>query len=567
MRCTGARARQQGRVGVHLSRVAGSRGRIRAHPMVDEEQGRALRAAVGPAGRGQVGLGGQQRRAREAVRRLLREALVGRLVPGRGAGPVLGQHHEPVVGLDHLAQSRPVTVVRRREDVAREVGVADGLHVVGRRDVVLVDDDDHVGGMGDEEVVHVVEAARQRRRAELAQRVAEVHAALALAMEAQPLADAQRGGEALVAHAVLVLDEVEVLAAVDERAHPAAGEPVGVVGVPEQAADPVLELAGDRAILLGGEPALERRRHRVVRGREDHLVEGLVAQARVAVACGDRGRGRARAAPAQEGDDRAGDEQHGDRRHREAPGAATEPAGSPLPRRRLLLGIGRPVDQPQDRLDALVGDVDADERRGDLDRRQRLGDDERPDRDQRHGAHDPCPRRGRLGGGDPPRAQQRPLDRHRANQRRRGGGHHGARARQDPSEGAQVGEEGSPHRGGGRTIVGIVELAERDRSGDRVRDDDQHPDGDQRHPELRRRPAAVARDHERRDGRRERQRRQDDRRRCGHRSRCARRCPAPSRCRDGRPRSGRCPRARARAAAAARSTPQRRPCRRRRPSA
>src|SRR6478752_6041922 len=56
-----AGAGQQRRVRVDPGRVAGSRCGIGAHPVVDEEQRRARRAAVRPAARRPVGLRGQQR--------------------------------------------------------------------------------------------------------------------------------------------------------------------------------------------------------------------------------------------------------------------------------------------------------------------------------------------------------------------------------------------------------------------------------------------------------------------------------------------------------------------------
>ena len=60
--------------------------------------------------------------------------------------------------------------------------------------------------------------------------------------------------------------------------------------------------------------------------------------------------------------------------------APAQPGRAPLARR-LLGRVGRPVDEPQDRFDALVGDVDPEERRGHLERRERRRDHEGADRD------------------------------------------------------------------------------------------------------------------------------------------------------------------------------------------
>jgi hypothetical protein len=77
------------------------------------------------------------------------------------------------------------------------------LHEVGGRHVVLVDHHDDLARVGDEELVDVVEAVGERRGPELAEAVAEVHPALALAAEADPGAQAQRRGERVRAHPVL----------------------------------------------------------------------------------------------------------------------------------------------------------------------------------------------------------------------------------------------------------------------------------------------------------------------------------------------------------------------------
>ena len=188
----------------------------------------------------------------------------------------------------------------------------------------------------------VVEPVAQRRRAELAERVAQVHPALAAPAEAEPLAQPQRGVDALLAHAVLLDRPDDVLGAGEVRSRPPVGEPVGVVRVEQQASDPVLELPADRALLERGEPARQRRRHRVVRRRQHHLVERPVAQLVVPVAAGDRRRRRGRAAAGVERGERARDDERGDRRH-DDPRQATD-------RRHLGVRRRRPVDEPQEHL-------------------------------------------------------------------------------------------------------------------------------------------------------------------------------------------------------------------------
>ena len=173
----------------------------------------------------------------------------------------------------------------------------------------------------------------------------------------------------LGAHAVLGR-RLRAASAAEVGAHPAAGEPVAVVGVEQQAADAVLELAADPALLLRRVPARQRRRHRVVgRGQRD-LVERAVAQLRRAVARRHRLRGRLGAAAGAEGADAPPRSAPPRRRHREAARArrlaGAGVSGTPAP--------PRPVDHAQDDLEPLVEHVDADERDRDLQRGQRPRD-------------------------------------------------------------------------------------------------------------------------------------------------------------------------------------------------
>ena len=105
----------------------------------------------------------------------------------------------------------------------------------------------------------------------------------------------------------------------------------------------VLELARDRAVLLGGEPAGERGGHRVVRGDERDAVERAVAQLDVAVArVRPRRRGR-RAARAEEGgDDGDRESARGERdqaaTRRDRPPGVGAGGGAPPRRRRVSAG-------------------------------------------------------------------------------------------------------------------------------------------------------------------------------------------------------------------------------------
>ena len=130
-----------------------------------------------------------------------------------------------------------------------------------------------------------------------------------------------------------------------------------VVGVDHQAADAVVELAGDRLLLHGREPARQRHRHRVVRHRDRHPVEGAVAELRRGRCSRPRPGPRWWSPPVP---------------RNAATTAMTTTAGTTaMARRRTskrLSGAGRrpalgvllrPVDQPQDRAHALVDQVDA----------------------------------------------------------------------------------------------------------------------------------------------------------------------------------------------------------------
>ena len=227
----------------------------------------------------------------------------------------------------------------------------------------------------------------------------------------------------------------------------------------------------------------QRRRHRVVRGRRARPRRAGGRTARRGRCSARRGApARSAPPPAQEGGDGRRRRAARRRRHRDARRGARRPAGAPA--RRLLLGIGRAVDQPQERLDALVERVDAEERRGDLERRQRLRRSRARRPRQRDGARSTrSQRRGRLGGHDPPRRAARPP---RGSSGRISDAAAAATTAPQPAS-SQPNVRRSPRKAShtarrGRALVGIVEPAERDRAGDRVRDDDRDAGGGQRRP-------------------------------------------------------------------------------------
>ena len=193
-----------GRVGVHAARrwTGCGTGSV-VIQWLTRNSGAVGRPAVGPAGRaspaGSVSCDGPA----ERERRLLEDRLVGRVVPGAAPARFSARN----------STRWPLSIISRSVGQRPVVGPAVGELARGRRRGprrrsprarrVLVDDDEHLARVGDEELADVVEHRRERRGAELAERVAEVHAALALAGEAEPVADPQRRVDRLRADAVL----------------------------------------------------------------------------------------------------------------------------------------------------------------------------------------------------------------------------------------------------------------------------------------------------------------------------------------------------------------------------
>ena len=165
-----------------------------------------------------------------------------------------------------------------------------------RRHIVLVDHHHHSAGVRDEERVQVLEHRGEPGGAELAERVTEVHAALSLALEPEPVPDAQGGLHGFVAHTVRLSPPAQLVGAAEVRADLAVREAVGVVGVDLQAADAIVQLVGDRPLLHGRVPAGEWHGHRVVGRRERNAVEGRSHSSHTAVAGPLGGRRRRRSA-------------------------------------------------------------------------------------------------------------------------------------------------------------------------------------------------------------------------------------------------------------------------------
>jgi hypothetical protein len=117
--------------------------------------------------------------------------------------------------------------------------------------------------------------------------VAKEDLALATAVVADPLAQALRRLDELLAE--LVGDLGAALGVVVEIGRHPARRLEAVVGVDQQGADAVLELAPEAMALPGKKPAgLASGRHRVVRCRERDSVQAAIAELAVAVARVDR---------------------------------------------------------------------------------------------------------------------------------------------------------------------------------------------------------------------------------------------------------------------------------------
>ena len=188
--------------------------------------------------------------------------------------------------VDHLAKRLPAAGHWAGVGELGHARVLHGSYEVLGRHVVLVDHHDNGTGVRHQERAHVLEHRLEWCGSELAERMAQVHPALALTLEPQPVADAQRGRHGVVAHPVDLGLLAELLGAPEIRADLAVRKAVGVVGVDQEAAHAVVELVADRALLLGGVPAGQRHGHRVVGGR----------RARPRRACGRTARcGRCRA--------------------------------------------------------------------------------------------------------------------------------------------------------------------------------------------------------------------------------------------------------------------------------
>ena len=383
--------------------------------------------------------------------------LEGRVVPGLRARLALRQEQHPPAAVERLAEGRPLAGDRAAVHEVAEARVQDRLGEVLGRDVVLVHHHHELVRVGHEEVAQVREHGGQRGRADLAEGVAQVQAALALAGESEPGPDPQPGVERLLADAVLLHRGLRLRPLDELRAHPAAGKPVAVVGVDQQPADAVVELIGDGRVLLGREPAGERHRHRVVRRGEHQLVDRLAAELVVPVARPAVRRGDRRAAAAHERADRERHDQGAGQRRDQPPPAATA---------RAALGalLGRPVDEAEDRRHALVDQVGAGQRQEQLDDGVARHQHHHPGRDQAEPAQPAQQRalgldRQPCGGGSQRRSERRRLQVGRSGCR-----HHGAAPREDPRGSPQVHEVGVPDRTRRRAGLGPVHRVERERA-------------------------------------------------------------------------------------------------------
>jgi hypothetical protein len=215
--------------------------------VVDEQQRSGRPAAVRLAARRGLELGG----GAEVERRLLHHRRL--VVDPRGAArPVLGEHEDALVAVDHVPQRRPRARGAAAVDLVDEAARADHPRCVGRARVVLDRQHEHLLGVADEEPVHLPEGVERPRRADFAQRVAEEDVALARPGVADAPADALRRRHEALADLGHELRPRGVLA---RQVGPHSTRPADpVVGVDEQGVDALAQLRGDPGVLRREQP-------------------------------------------------------------------------------------------------------------------------------------------------------------------------------------------------------------------------------------------------------------------------------------------------------------------------
>ena len=126
--------------------------------------------------------------------------------------------------VDHLAKRLPAAGHRPGVGELGHARVLHGSYEVLGRHVVLVDHHQHGTGVRHQERAHVLEHRLERCGSELAERMAQVHPALALTLEPEPVADAQRSRHGVVAHPVELGLLAELLASSRNTCGPCRSE-------------------------------------------------------------------------------------------------------------------------------------------------------------------------------------------------------------------------------------------------------------------------------------------------------------------------------------------------------
>ena len=229
--------------------------------------------------------------------------------------------------------------------VGQEPGVLERRLDRVRRHVVLHDHNQHLVGTTPKEAFDHPQLLAERLGPELAERVAEVEPRLAVELAGadatrHPVGDAQRLGAEGLRHLVAI---GALGAQIRSHAFSRRVEDPEV-DVDQEAADAVVELAGDRVALIGEEPTrLGGRRERVVSGGEDHVAQAAVAEMREPVAAVARGQWRGGSGERDaHGRDGCGGDCHGGRSRRPARGPPPlRSAHREHPRHEAARGHGR----------------------------------------------------------------------------------------------------------------------------------------------------------------------------------------------------------------------------------
>ena len=303
----------------------------------------------------------------------------GVVVPGQAARVALAEDDDLTAPARQLAQRRQRPRAVERRHAVEQSGRPELALDRPRRHARLEHEDHDLARAAVDERADVGERVAHPLRSELAERVAQVDLALAAHRpEPRPAHEPLGQGDRVRAERRRRPVAVRPLG-LQVRAHEAVLVAHAPVRVDHQQPDPVGQLARDRPPLVREQPAVAvGRRHRVVRAREDDLVQAPVAQLRRPVALAHALVDRAlpigaRVPHGRPQDDRRdhGDERGDGDRHRRA---------APRGRRRAPLAARR-GDARQAVRDAEREQHEADhERHGTRRRRRARPDQQRPAR-------------------------------------------------------------------------------------------------------------------------------------------------------------------------------------------